>query len=279
MSHDVRTGRLRRAAVAALLAVGVTLAGPGVAGAEPGVVPPGREGLIPEGEWTQEQIDEMLALIDQTEAVLPATFPATATYTELSSTLGALGFHDFGATAPGGYVHWINNGWLDGTTLDPSQPESLVYAYEFETDTYRLVSAMFMLGWDFDDTNIPHDIAWLPGWHTHGDLCINHPAFTFAGFVSSGTPPCPSGAVPADRAPMMHVWIEDNECDHRFGGVDQSGLHCDVTHHHDPDGHDPDHDDHSDGHDPDDHDPGHDDHTAHRADPATPISAAARLTG
>jgi hypothetical protein len=27
---------------------------------------------------------------------------------------------------------------------------------------------------------------------------------------------------------MTHVWIEDNECGHRFAGVDRGRVHCDV---------------------------------------------------
>jgi hypothetical protein len=32
--------------------------------------------------------------------------------------------------------------------------------------------------------------------------------------------------------PMMHVWIVDNACGHRFGGVGVGGLDCDVSHGH-----------------------------------------------
>lgn len=164
-----------------------------------------------------------------------------------------MGYHDFGISAPGGYAHWINNDLLDGDTLDPAHVESLVYQYDYTDSTYRLVSAMYMLGWDYDAMSVPADIAWLPGWHTHGDLCTT-PDLVFSGFA-----PCSGSSVPLDRTPMMHVWIVDTACDHRFGGVDQSGLHCDVMHHdpgeHDPGEHDP--GEHDPGeHDPGEHDPG-----------------------
>ncbi len=214
-------------------------------------IPPGQEGKIPPGDWTAAQIDTMLHLIDEAETVLPATYPMVATDAELSATLGAMGYHDFGVDAPGGYAHWINNSYLDGDTLDPAHVESLVYRYDPDDSAYHLVSAMYMLGSDYDADSVPAEIAWLPGWHAHGDLCAT-PDLRFAGFA-----PCSGSSIPLTNYPMMHVWIVDNPCEHRFGGVDQGGLHCDVTHHHpddhDPDGHDPD------GHDPDGHDPdGHD---------------------
>lgn len=229
----MRTVRTRMAVVVAAMMIAV-MAGVVPAGADgPGVVPPGQEGKIPPGDWTQDQIDTMLDLIDETETVLPATYPMVASYADLSATLGAMGYHDFGVDAPGGYAHWINNALLDGDTLDPAHAESLVYQYHASDSTYRLVSAMYMLGADYDPTTVPADIAWLPGWHAHGDLCAT-PDLTFAGFA-----PCSGSSKPLSNYPMMHVWIVDNACGHRFGGVDQGGLHCDVTHH-DPGSHEPD---------------------------------------
>lgn len=193
--------------------------------ASPGVVPPGQEGKIPPGAWTQDQIDTMLDMIDEAETVLPATYPMVATYAELSTTLGAMGYHDFGVEAPGGYAHWINNDLLDGNTLDPAHVEALVYQYDYTDDTYRLVSAMYMLGSAYDSMSVPADIAWLPGWHAHGDLCAT-PDLVFDGFA-----PCSGSSKPLTNYPMMHVWIVDNACNHRFGGVDQGGLHCEMMHH------------------------------------------------
>ncbi len=221
----MRTLRSRVALVLAALIIGAWAGAVPASADTPGVVPPARDGEVPHGEWTQDQIDTMLALIDEAEAVLPATYPMVATYEDLAATLGAMGYHDFGILAPGGYAHWINNALLDGDTLHPSQVESLVYQYDATDSTYRLVSAMYMLGWDYDAASIPTDIAWLPGWHAHGDLCAT-PDLVFSGFA-----PCSGSSVPLERTPMMHVWIVDNACDHRFGGVDQSGLHCDVMHH------------------------------------------------
>jgi hypothetical protein len=49
--------------------------------------------------------------------------------------------------------------------------------------------------------------------------------------------------------PMMHVWIVDNACGHRFGGVGVGGLNCDVSHDHGPTTTDHDHGPTTTGHD------------------------------
>lgn len=242
----MKTSRIKVALAVMVMIAGVVV-GAVPSSSDPALVPAGQEGKIPDGDWTPDQIETLLGMIDEAETVLPATYPMTATYEELSTTLGAMGYHDFGIEAPGGYAHWINNDLLDGDTLDPARVESLVYQYDYTDNTYRLVSAMYMLGSEYDVTSVPADLAWLPGWHAHDDLCAT-PDLVFAGFA-----PCFGSSVPLTQTPMMHVWIVDTACGHRFGGVDQGGLHCEVTHH-DPGDHDPG------DHDPGDHDPGEPDH-------------------
>jgi hypothetical protein len=189
-----------------------------------------QEGLIPEGDWTEDQIQFMLDLIDETERVLPERFPTVATYEELEAALIPMGFFEFGVSAPGGYDHWINPGWLfDDHLIDPEFSESLVYQEQAD-GTWRLVSAMFMLEPDIDMDSIPEDIAWLPGWHGHPELCVAGDG-TFAGVTDPENPDCPEGTSQAETPLMMHVWIEDNECNHRFGGVGVGGLHCEHEGH------------------------------------------------
>jgi hypothetical protein len=235
------------------------------------------EGLIPEGDWSEDQIQQMLDLIDETEAVLPARFPAQATYEELADVLGDLGYFNFGATAPGGYDHWINPGWFfDDHLVDPEFSEALVYQVQ-DDGTWRLVSAMFMLDPAIDMDSIPEDIAWLPGWHGHPELCV-HPDGTFGGITDPDNPSCPEGTSPATTPLMMHVWIIDNGiCDHRFGGIGVSGVHCDVGMDHDDDDMDDDHDDDMD----DDHDDDMDDDMdgPGTAPPARPVVAQPSFTG
>jgi hypothetical protein len=181
------------------------------------------DGLIPPGDWTEGQIDQMLDLIERTEQILPALYSDP-------DDLAALGFHDVGVVAPGGYYHFINPDWFDdGHLLDPDRPESLVYQSSWNAETeqieYQLVSAMFMATSDTTMATLPHEIAWWPGWHVHANICITDD-WRFSGFVDADGV-CTSGH-PAVRPPMMHVWIVDNACGHRFGGIDEGGLHCDV---------------------------------------------------
>ena len=183
------------------------------------------DGLLPPGDWSEEQQMTLLDLIDRTEAELPAFADP--------EELVQMGFKDFGAVAPGGYVHYINWDWFDDPyILDPSHPESVVFQQVWNDETQEvelnLVSAMFFLPNQYDLTNIPEDLIWMPGWHTHANVCVNDQG-TFAGFPDSDGH-CDSGH-PFSKPPMMHVWIVDNECGHRFGGVDITGLHCDVHGH------------------------------------------------
>jgi hypothetical protein len=217
------------------------------------------DGLIPEGDWTEAEVAYLVDLVHRTEAALPARFPSVATEDELADVLGDMGFHDFGATAPGGYDHWINNGWLvDDHVVDPQYPEALVYQLQ-EDGSWHLVAAMFMLDPAIDMESIPADIAWLPGWQGHPELCVDDADGTFVGLTDADNPSCPAGSHSAATPQMTHVWIVDNACGHRFGGVGVEGLHCDVDDHDadDHDGDDHDADDHSgndDDHDTDDHD-------------------------
>ncbi|HEY7068749.1 MAG TPA: hypothetical protein VH479_01490, partial [Acidimicrobiales bacterium] len=94
-----------------------------------------------------------------------------------------------------------------------------------------LVSAMFMLDPAIDMESIPEDIAWLPGWHGHPELCVSDADGTFRGVTDAAMPNCSPGSHSAATPLMMHVWIVDNACEHRFGGVGVEGLHCEVEMH------------------------------------------------
>jgi hypothetical protein len=179
------------------------------------------DGMLPPGDWTDEQEAFLHDLIARTEAALPA-------YSD-PATLADLGFQNFGVTAPGGWDHWINQAWFDdGHLVDPEYPESLVFRHTPDGG-YVLEAAMFFLTPEHDMSNIPAELAWLPGWHTHPELCVDENGL-FTGLVN-GDGTCFRGT-PSDMPPMMHVWIVDNACDHRFGGVGVSGLDCDVSHDH-----------------------------------------------
>lgn len=192
------------------------------------------EGILPEGEWTEDQIDYALDLVERTHQELPA-------FDLSDAELEALGFVDFGVTAPGGYDHWINMAWLsDEHTLNPAFPESLVF--RVGGGSRELVSAMFFLGPDDTIDDIPEEIAWLPGWHVHPQLCWD-PATGQSASCQTGEP---------ITVPMTHVWLEDPGCGHLFGGVDVGGLVCDVHGHDGGHGHE---DPPPPGHEPPGHEP------------------------
>lgn len=210
--------RLRRAAIVAAVTALVGVGG-AVAAADAQ-----EHDFLPEDDWSEEQIAAAEDLVMRTEEALAAYADATP------AELEALGFTNFRATAPGGYDHWTNQDFLvDEHILDPEFPESLVF--QQTGDSSELVAVMFEM--NFGDTmdDIPDDIIWYPGWHSHPDLCADENG-QFTGFVDENGE-CAVGS--PILIPMMHVWIVDNECGHRFAGIDQGGLICDVEGH--PDGH------------------------------------------
>jgi hypothetical protein len=169
-------------------------------------------GILPPGDWTDQQIDDALDLVHRTEVDLQqfADF----------STLTAKGYHYYGID-DGQWVHWINTSYLDDDhVLDPKFPEALVYR-RLPGGVMQIEAAMFYLSTRYTLETIPADIAWLPGWHVHPELC-NTDDIRFTGFASNGT--CPSGHPATDR-PMTHVWIVDNPCHRRFAELG-IGIHC-----------------------------------------------------
>ena len=168
-------------------------------------------------EWTVEQVADAEQLIADTERGLQQFADP--------SVLSDLGFIWIGDGAqPGGYQHWINVSWFSDT-LDPDRPGSLVFLNT--GDGLELQAAMYMLPLSRNLSNIPADIAWLPGWHVHDNLCFGS-GLQLAGLTDANGQ-CPAGSTQIDTPPMLHVWIVDTECG-RFAGVDENGLQCDHEH-------------------------------------------------
>ncbi|HET6952669.1 MAG TPA: hypothetical protein VFI47_19965 [Acidimicrobiales bacterium] len=215
----------RPAAVLAVVAALASLFSP--LSAHPAGAQTAPPGLIPEGHWVQPQIDWMVDKIAETEAVLPQRFPTS--YDDGGTALEAMGYMNFGATAPGGYDHWIQRAWIvDGHILNPNFPESLIYQ-QTGNGVWELKAAMFMLVPEWDVPDIPPLISWIPGWHGHPELCVDAGG-RFAGITDPDAPNCPPGTTSAMTPVMTHIWLEDPGCGHRFGGVGVGGLHCDVGH-------------------------------------------------
>jgi hypothetical protein len=101
-------------------------------------------------------------------------------------------------------VHYINIKYYQaslsgGPVINPSQPQSLVYANTPKGAV--LVSTMYIS--DPGTTNPPQPGGCLTQWHLHINLCFGSFG-TVVGLTHDGT--CPAGAVNRVTPPMLHVW-------------------------------------------------------------------------
>jgi LPXTG-motif cell wall-anchored protein len=171
-------------------------------------------------DWTPDQVAYATKLIDDTEMSLERF--------DTQAVLPLMGYTwIFDGTAVGSYQHWINVyriGFSD-STIDTSRPESLVYRQT--EDGPVLEAAMYILGANFVGVDsVPEDLAWLPDWHVHDNLCAEGFPPRLVGLTDENGQ-CTRG-YKLTTPPMLHVWIVDTECG-RFAGVDENGLIC---HHH-----------------------------------------------
>src|SRR5690349_3291993 len=169
-------------------------------------------GILPPGDWTPAQVHDAIDLVHRTEEALPDYLTR--------EQLAARGYHDRSTPATP-WDHGTNPAYQDdGHILYPTRPETLVL--QNRPGGYKVVAAMYQLPPGTTMADIPADIAWLPGWHVHEDICVDDNQI-FSGIASNGV--CRVGHL-LITAPMLHVWTEDTPCDHRFPGVG-AGLMCD----------------------------------------------------
>ena len=115
-----------------------------------------------------------------------------------------------------GHEHLVNRRLIaDGKFLDPTAPESLVYAVENGSKT--LVSAMFMAdpGVEIDDPELTDFAGPLMQWHVHDNLCFRNDASgrSVVAGVLDARGECPSGAALGGLGiAMVHVWIAAHPC-------------------------------------------------------------------
>jgi hypothetical protein len=128
------------------------------------------------------------------------TAAGIAKYADVNVAL-ADGYRPFGS-ANATLVHYTNHRYeKDGRILDPTRPETLVYAGT--PNGPLLLGAMYSLP-DLDRT--PPDVGGpLTVWHVHANVCIGPlPPFLIGLLTPFGT--CPFGSFNIVTGAMIHVW-------------------------------------------------------------------------
>ena len=147
------------------------------------------------------------------EALVQTTLDQLPQFADVS-TLPALGYRSIGDSSTG-HEHYINMGYiLDDAFLDPSRPESLVYAVDGDQRT--LVSAMFIAkDQAVDDPELVDFGGGLMQWHVHENLCwgLNDAGEPVVVGLTDAEGNCAPPSVHAGgENPMVHVWIAPHEC-------------------------------------------------------------------
>ena len=137
-----------------------------------------------------------------TVRLVNTTWAAVRKYQSLAAAEAA-GFRPL--TPPGrAVVHYINVAnyratAFGGPVIDPSAPQSLVYA---NTTHGAVLAAVMYIESPLSNSTPPDPGGCLIQWHVHTNLC-------FAGLrvVALMNPTCPAGSVNRVTQPMMHIWF------------------------------------------------------------------------
>lgn len=174
-------------------------------------VPPG---ILPAGHtYTDAQAQWLVNGVRYAEEVLPARYGNRA-------ALPGLGYVNIGVLSAG-REHWINvNMFNDAHFLNPAYPESLVF------QNGQLQAAMLFTNTNVTMETIPEIVRFIPGWHAHPELCTDDQGRVIGFNSGSG---CARGR--PGLIPMVHVWVMDPGCGHRFGGLGVGGLQCNYEDH------------------------------------------------
>jgi len=114
-----------------------------------------------------------------------------------------------------GVEHYINWSYInDDYELNPNYPESLVYQVG-AGGKRTLVSAMYMVGDEYELATVPDVGGALTQWHIHNNLCFDQdPSVTGSTRVvgvTSENGPCSFG-IKLNPNPMLHVWLVPQKC-------------------------------------------------------------------
>ena len=155
------------------------------------------------GVSTEQQL-RAAKLIDDTQRLLPKWADTAAAVADGYKSIGDAGT---------GTEHYIKTALIqDDVLLDPSQPESLVYAVDGDRRT--LTGAMFIAS--ARPTDDPELTEWggsLMTWHNHGNLCwdlVDGIAKVVG--VTDANGACARGVNTGGENPMVHVWIAPHQC-------------------------------------------------------------------
>jgi len=114
-----------------------------------------------------------------------------------------------------GVEHYINWSYInDEHELNPNYPESLVYQVG-AGGKRTLVSAMYMVGDEYELATVPDVGGALTQWHIHNNLCFDQDpsvtGVTRVVGVTSENGPCSFG-IKLNPNPMLHVWLIPQKC-------------------------------------------------------------------
>ncbi|MDQ4133894.1 MAG: hypothetical protein M3179_11990 [Actinomycetota bacterium] len=171
---------------------------------------------------SESQLVAAKSLIEVTRQSVIQRFPDKA-------SLLAAGYRSIGDGFPlTRYEHYVKSEYLtDGRQLDPNFVESVVV--EGTGSRARVVSAMYILELGKTMSDVPNIAGELTSWHDHQNLCWDATGTKLAGVLIKGQ--CQPGGTFRPTAPMLHVWLADNECG-PFAGIEGHGSDCASGHGH-----------------------------------------------
>ena len=127
-----------------------------------------------------------------------------------------------------GHEHFVHRDYLaNATTLDPNEPESLVFKVNAD-GTKTLASAMYILPPGKTMADVPDIAGAMTQWHDHQNLCWDDTGTRLAGVLRNGK--CVPGGTFRPTPPMLHVWVTEHPCG-PFAGIEGS-AHTGACHTH-----------------------------------------------
>lgn len=127
---------------------------------------------------------------------------------------GTARFADYQVALAEGYVpglaasktdHWLKPTLMgDGKTLDPSNPEALIYTATSRGFVLTGVTYIMSVAGEFG----PEVGGCLTRWHVHANLCFSPVTQAVVGELRPDNT-CPSGSTRYVPPPLLHVWFVD----------------------------------------------------------------------